>query len=224
MKINPIGTPLPSSGGQFLRMKKAGDKVQFRIAQEPVFEGKHFTPIEGGKWKVTSCARINDGDQCELCEIFFAGMAEAKKYEEAENKEKATACKNSIPKGCKPSYIYYFPILNRDTGKMAILQTTIGVKNRLDAEATNGVKVFDRDWVLSNTGKSKKDLYALSVVDSSETKEIEGEELAEFTKALNYDMMSIGSGSTVNDNIAETEEDTSTTELEKTEETEEIPF
>jgi hypothetical protein len=208
MQVNKIGEPLPSSGGQFLRMRQSGDKVQFRIAQEPVFEGKHFTPTEGGKWVVTSCPRINDGDPCDLCETFFAGMAEAKKYEESGDKEKSAACKDSIPRGCKPSFIYYFPILNRDTGKMALLQTTAGVKKEMDKKAGDGVKVFDRDWILRNTGSaSPKDLYSLTVVDSAETKKIVGDEIVEFEKALNYDMLKINSGSTAPDTIAETAEE-----------------
>ena len=187
-------------------MKTANDKVQFRIAQEPVFEGKHFTQKEDDTWSVTPCGRINSGDECDLCEQFFALKAEEKLARESGDKDAAEALKKQA-RPFAATTIYYFAILNRDTGKMAILQTTMGVKNEMDKKALDGIKVFDRDWVLRNTGSaSPKDRYSLTPVDSSETKKIEGDELAEFTKALNYDMLKINSGNTASDQIAETKE------------------
>lgn len=207
MQVNAIGTPLPRSGGQFLRMKQANDKVQFRIAQEPVFEGKHFQQTEAG-WNVTSCPRINDNDPCELCDKFFSIKADEKKAKEIKDEENAKMLGEEARKYAV-SIAYYFPVLNRDTGKMAILQTTAGIKNEMDKQAGNGVKVFDRDWVLRNTGVKSppKDLYSLTVVDSADTKAIEGDELIEFTKALNFDILKINSGSTAPDQIAETKEE-----------------
>jgi hypothetical protein len=207
MKVNPIGTPTPRSGGQFLRMKQAGDKITFRIAQEPVFEGKHFMQAEDGSWTVTSCPRINDNDQCDLCDKFFSIKADEKKAKEIKDEASAKLLGKEARKYA-PSTAYYFAILNRDTGKMGVLQTTMGVKNEMDKKAGDGVKVFDRDWVLRNTGSSSpKDLYSLTPVDSSETKKIEGDEIVEFEKALNYDMLKINSGSTAPDTIAETAEE-----------------
>ena len=206
MQVNPIGTPTPRSGGQFLRMKQANDKVQFRIAQEPVFEGKHFTQKEDETWSVTSCGRIDNGDDCDLCDKFFSIKAEEKLARESGDKDAAEALKKQA-RHYAATTIYYFSILNRDTSKAAILQTTMGVKNEMDKKALDGIKVFDRDWVLRNTGSaSPKDRYSLTPVDSSETKKIEGDELAEFQKALDYNMMKINSGNTASDQIAEVKE------------------
>jgi hypothetical protein len=211
MQVNPIGTPLPRSGGQFLRMKNAGDKVQFRIAQEPVFEGKHFMKTESG-WDVTGCPRINENDSCELCDKFFSIKADEKKAKEIKDDASAKLLGNEARKYAV-AIAYYFPILNRDTGKMTILQTTAGVKNEMDKKAGDGVKVFERDWVLRNTGsESPKDRYSLTVVDSAETKKIEGDEMAEFAKALNFDVLKINSGNTAPDTIAETAEEALTDE------------
>ena len=212
MQVNPIGTPTPRSGGQFLRMKQANDKIQFRIAQEPVFEGKHFVEKEDKTWAVTPCGRINSGDDCDLCDQFFAIKSEEKLARESGDKEAADALKNDA-RHFAATTIYYFSVLNRDTGKAAILQTTMGVKNEMDKKALDGVKAFDRDWILRNTGSaSPKDRYSLTVVDSAETKKIEGDETAEFAKALNYDMLKINSGNTASDQIAETPEEALTDE------------
>lgn len=195
-------------------MKDAGDKVTFRIAQEPVFEGKHFSQTETG-WDVNPCPRINENDTCELCEQFFSIKADEKKAKELKDTENAKMLGKEARKFAV-SVIYYFPVLVRSGsdnftdrfGKMAILQTTAGVKNELDKAAGNGVKVFERDWTLSNTGsKSPKDRYALTPMDSADTTPFTPDETAEFTKALMYDVLKINSGGTASDQIAETKEE-----------------
>jgi hypothetical protein len=87
---------------------------------------------------------------------------------------------------------FYFPILNRNDGKFAILQVTNGVRNKFNAQFENGVDVMNKEWILSNTGSaSPAERYSLSLVDSADVKKLSPEEEEEFAKAKAYDLSQI---------------------------------
>jgi hypothetical protein len=201
MKTLEMGQQLPSSGNMYLRVKEKGDQITFRIAQNPVYTGKHFLPLADGKWDVFSCPRINEGTECETCEMYFKAKAEAKKLKDAGDK-KATDADNEARKySCAISF--YFPVLNRDTEEMGILQVTQGVRNQINAKHEAGVKVFERDWTLMNTGKVGKERYFVDTIDSSEVKPLTEKEDIELTKALAFDLSTLNDGSSTADEIEE---------------------
>ena len=95
----------------------------------------------------------------------------------------------------KVSITFYFPVLNREEGKFGILQTTRGVRNKINEFYENGTDVFSKDFVLRNTGSdSPKDLYSLTIVDSSDTPPLTEEEEEELKKAKEFDMSTINDG------------------------------
>lgn len=195
-----FGQHLPGKTSNFLRLKVKGEKVQFKIAQEPVYDGKHFMQLsdpETGevKWDVTECPRIASGEQCEKCEQYFELMSMIKKFKAAESVDddhpevkrmKQDARKYAV------SIQFYFPILNRNDGKFAILQVTNGVRNKFNAQFGNGIDVMNKEWILSNTGSSSPvERYSLSLVDSADVKPLTPEEEEEFAKAKAYDLSQI---------------------------------
>lgn len=195
-----FGQKLPSTGNTFLRLKGKGEKVQFKIAQEPVFDGKHFVELSDPetheiKWEVTECPRIASGDECEKCEQYFELMAMIKKFKQAENVDDNHSEVKRMRQDARKyavSIQFYFPILNRNDGKFAILQVTNGVRNKFNAQFENGIDVMSKEWILSNTGSpSPAERYSLSLVDSADVKPLTPEEEEEFAKAKAYDLSQI---------------------------------
>lgn len=185
-----MGSQLPSTGTQYLTLKEKGDKVTFRIAQEPVYEGKHFKHI-GDKWEVTDCPRINGGNDCELCEMYFGIMNEARKIKDS-NKEEYEKLKESA-RPFSVAIQFYWPVLSREEKKFRILRMTPGIRNEMNEHFENGVDIFKFDWVLRNTGSSAtKNRYSLSRVDSADTAELDETEKVELEKAKAYDMSTLG--------------------------------
>lgn len=189
-----FGEQLPSAGNIYLKVKQKGDKVQFRIAQNPSYIGKHFIQKEDG-WDVPGCPRINSQEECEMCELYFKGMAEAKKYKENDEKKYKELEKEVRKYKC--SITFYFPVLNRDTEAFAILQTTQGVRNKINEIFESGVDIFKKDFILRNTGSdSPRDLYSVVAIDSADTKPLTDKEKQEFEKAKTFDMETLHDGLT----------------------------
>lgn len=203
MSAKPLafGQKLPGSSTDYLRVKISGEKVQFRIGQEPVFIGKHFMQEVGEdgslKWNIFECPRMMENGECETCDQFFELMAMVKKFKAAEkvddNHPEVKRMKEDARKFAVTIEVY-LPILNRNDGKFAILQTTNGVKNKWEAMFADGVDVMAKEWVLRNTGsKVPSERYSLSMVDSADVKPLTPEEEDEFKKAKTYDLSSISS-------------------------------
>lgn len=198
-----FGQKLPSTSSNFLRLKGKGEKVQFKIAQEPVYDGKHFMQLSDPdtqevKWEVTECPRIASGDECNYCEQYFELMSMIKKFKAAEKVEDDNPEVKRMKQDARKYAVaiqHYFPILNRNDGKFAILQVTNGVKNKFNAQFENGIDVMAKEWILSNTGSaSPQDRYALSLVDSADVKPLTPDEEEEFAKAKAYDLSQISTG------------------------------
>lgn len=195
MQRTEFGQDIPKSGGNFIRVKNTNDKVTFRLAQPPVHTGKHFLTDPEGKWNVIGCPRINEGETCEYCEDFFNLMKLAKEADAKGDKAAAEQLKKDARADGKQVAIqFFYPVLNRDTHTFGILQTTYGIKQDIDAKFNNGVKVTERDMVLTNTGKPGAARYALDVVDSADSAPLTPEEEAEYKKAQEYDMMKLSNG------------------------------
>ena len=199
MSVNSLsfGQSLPGGGNSYLRIKQKGDMVQFKIAQEPVYTGKHFAETDG-KWTVTECPRIAEREDCETCTKYFELMDMVKKFKAAENVDDENTEVKNMKKEARQyavSIEFYFPILDRSDGKFKILQTTNGVRNKFNAQFEAGIAVMDKEWILRNTGSpSPAERYSLSPVDSADVKPLTPEEEEEFTKAKAYDLSQISQG------------------------------
>jgi hypothetical protein len=194
-----FGQDMPSAGNMYLRVKQKGDFVQFILGQKPSYVGKHFMEKENG-WDVTSCPRINDnGEKCELCDLFFKAKAQEKKLKDAKapQDEIDTASKEARKYSC--AITFYFPVLDRTTGKFGVLQTTQGVRSKINEFHENGTDVFAKEFILRNTGKVGKDRYSLTMVDSADAKELTPEDMQEWQKAKEYDMNLINDGASQTD-------------------------
>lgn len=201
----PFGEQMKStSGGNFLRVKQKGDTIKFRIAQAPVYSGKHFSPLvdkETGdkKWDVFPCPRINNGEECETCEQFFKLKAQAKKAKETDDL-KLEKDLNTQARNYSVAIQFFFPVLDRGTQEFGILQTTKGVRDRINEAHESGVNVLDKDWVLRNTGSdSPKDLYSIVAMDSKDTPPLTPKEDEEYLKAIAFDLNTINDGGNTQD-------------------------
>lgn len=197
-----FGAKLPSSGSQFFQVKQKGDRIQFRIAQTPTYTGKHFLEQEGG-WDITLCPRINEQETCDKCELYFGAQAEIKKLLGGRKKEDLTPEEQKEVKGLEgearkwnAAVQFHFPVLNRDTEQFVVLQTTMGVRNKINEFHENGTNVFEKDFVLRNTGLTGRDLYSLTIVDSADTKKLSDKEKEELAKAKAYDLTAMGGSGT----------------------------
>lgn len=204
MQSLSFGEQMPSTGGgNYLRVKGKGDQIKFRIGQPPVYTGKHFATVTGedgrSTWDVTSCPRINNNEECPTCEKFFALKAEAKKAKDAGD-AKASDKLNNDARSYQVAVQFYFPVLNRDTQEFGILQTTQGVRNKINEHHESGVNVLEKDWVLRNTGSaSPKDLYSIVAMDSKDTAPLTPKEDEEYLKAVAFDLNSINEGGNTSD-------------------------
>lgn len=196
---------MKSTGNKFLTVKQKGDKIQFRIAQAPTYTGKHFLATENG-WDITLCPRINDQEECDKCELYFEAQAEIKKLLGGRKPGDLTSEEQKEYKGLEAearkwnaATQFHFAVLNRDTEEFGVLQTTMGVRNKINEFHENGTDVFSKDFVLRNTGLTGRDLYSLTMVDSADTKKLSEKEVAEYKKAQEYDLGSLNGGSSAQD-------------------------
>jgi len=172
------------SASKFTKLKSKGDKIQFRILGNYLYDGKHFMGNkDSGKWEgeIVRCPRINDGAECEICEMFFAAHRNAKK--EGLNKEET----EKLTKPFKPSIAYYFPVLNRTTEQFEVFQTTPGVKNQIDAKLELNPNTLHRDLLVART-EVPGSYYSLDIVDSADTKELSSKEEVEAKKGREANM------------------------------------
>ena len=180
--VADFGEKLNFSSSQFTKLNSKGEKIHFRVLGKPTYEGKHFIPQgEGEKKEVIACPRINEGGECETCKLFFAAHRSAKK----EGLDKDETRKLTDP--YSPAAIFYYPVLNRGTGKFEIFQTTQGVRNNIESKIELGLKVFERDLIILRTEKPGS-YYQLSVVDSADAKPFTKEEKEEVKKGKEADL------------------------------------
>lgn len=197
-----FGQDMPSTGGMYLKVKEKGDTIQFLIAKAPTYVGKHFLRKEDG-WDVPGCPRINSQEDCDYCVKFFKAMAELKKLKEAKAPEAEWKPLETEARKWGASTTFYFPVLDRATGKFGILQTTQGVRNQINAYHENGTDVLSKEFILRNTGKPGKEKYLVTVVDSADTKDLSNEEVDEYAKAQAFDPSVINDGASNSDESLE---------------------
>lgn len=204
-----FGDTLSFSASKFTKLKKAKDSIRFRLIDAPFYDGKHFLVDKEGNWDIKPCPRINKKEPCELCTMFFKALASAKK----EGLDKKATQKLTRP--WKASISFYYPIINRETSKFEIFQTTSGVRTQIEAELELGTKILKRDLIVVRTEKPGS-YYKLSVVDSSETKPLTKEEQEEFKKGKETDLSEYIMGTQDSGKLADEAADNLTSDDKKT--------
>jgi len=179
--VAEYGEKLSFSASKFTKLKSKGDKIKFRLLGKPFYDGKHFME-DGDGWDVRPCPRINEGAECETCELFFAAHRSAKK-EGLDKKET-----DKLTSEFKPTISFYFPVLNRESQEFEVFQTTQGVRNQIEAQAELGTKIMERDLIVIRTETPGSSYYSLSVVDSSETEPLSVREKTEVKKGKKVDL------------------------------------
>jgi len=186
MNINSLefGKSMSGASSLFRRLGEKGDHIQFKIAQNPVYTGKHFQQKETG-WDITECVRVNNHEECDRCNEYFRIKALSKKAKASGNEEEHTKLENEA-RDYNASIQFYFPVLNRNTEDFDILQTTYGVRNQLNEHFESGVDVLEKEWILRNTGIKGAKKYSLSMVDSAEVAPLSESEVIAFEMAKKY--------------------------------------
>lgn len=172
MPYADFGEKVDFSASLFTKLKAKGDKIHFRIIGSSFYDGKHFMKTDDG-WDVVPCPRINEGTECEICNMFFAAHKDAKKR----GLDKTETDK--LTRDFKPSISFYFPILNRETGRFEVFQTTQSVRNSIEEEVEMGTDVLNVDFIVLRTEKPGSNYYKTSRVDSKDTKALTKDEKAE---------------------------------------------
>jgi len=178
---------------KIFKLTAQDQKITLRILEKGFYNAKHFTQKDDGSWDIFYCPRLMKDEECEYCEQYFAKNKELKELEESKDKNAIKALKKEIRK-FKPSVRWYFPILNRDTHKAIILETSFSVRNKLEEFSKAGIDILASDFILVRTEKPGSDYYTLIRKDSKDTPELTGEEAEEITKCLGWDIEEIVQG------------------------------
>lgn len=171
-----FGESITPQTNKFIRLKDAGEQLQFRIIGKPFAEGNHFF-LNNGKWDVIPCPRINEGEYCQYCDKLFKSIKSIPKIEDKKEYREAVESVKEGLKGYDVAISFNFPVINRETGEFAVFQSTVGIRNKIEEQFALGVRVMDVDFLVKNTGKKGKERYIFTKVDSSETKELTAEEV-----------------------------------------------
>lgn len=185
-----FGEDLSFSNNFFIRLKEKGDKIEFRILDVPLYDGKHFLKNPDGSWNVISCSRINKTGECSYCKEFFRLKALVKKTDD--EKEKKDLEKQARNVGA--SVQFYYPVIDRSTEEFKVFQTTIGVRSQIEAEIEMGANALTTDFICLNTGEVGKGRYKVSKVDSSKSKDLTEKELTAVEKYKSMDLEEVVSG------------------------------
>lgn len=193
-----FGEKVNFNSSQFLKLKSKGDSIKFRILGRPFIDGKHFSKTPEGEWDIKACPRINEHGKCGLCDQFFSIIMKAKKTGDKtlieQSKKEAEPFKSTVS--------VYYPIINRATEEFGVFQTTMGIREEIEAEAALGTKVLEADFMVMRTEVPGK-YYRFSKVDSAETLPLTEKELSEVEKFKTIKLDEIVSGTADDDsNVA----------------------
>lgn len=191
-------------GGQFLELNKIG-KITVRFVRgDYYYDGKHFQQDEEtGKWVVTPCRRINEDQQCDICERYFEIVRQKK--EAKTDDEKAIIDKKAKP--FKPTISFYYPVIDRETQKGAILKVTLSTRLKLEEKIEQGLDVLKYDWIYARTERPGNDYYTIERVDSAETKELTDFEKKEIERLKEFDISEYVDGKSGSMDLGENSEE-----------------
>lgn len=193
-----IGQKADFEQGLFVSLRKKGDSLTIRLLGDLYYNGVHFSDLGNNTFETAPCKRINFGEECPTCEKYTKVMAPVRKLKEQmkslkSNKDKAVieAQIKDIQEIAKPFKVkmnFYYPILNRDTGKAQIFKTSLQVRIKIDLENESGTDVFAYDWVVKRIEENPQNYYSLVRVDSAKMRPLTDEEKKEIEKASAWNM------------------------------------
>jgi hypothetical protein len=186
MITSSIGSKLQGvdAGAKIIKLEAKGQKIQFRLASGNFsYVAKHFMPTNDGKWEITECPRLMKQEECAFCEQYFDAKRELKALDE-DVKDKALEDK---AKKYEAKLEFYYFIIDREDGLLKVLQTTLGVRLKIDAEAKElqdmGSSIMSFDYILTRTEQPGASYYELKRVDSSLIQPLSAEEEARVEEA-----------------------------------------
>lgn len=173
-----FGEKMPGQRKSYLKLDSKGDKVHIRLLGAPFIEGKHFLTKEDGSWDIKPCPRINEGEECPICEQYFALMAEIKK----EPDEATVKQLKKDARSFNASVFVYYPVIDRETEQFAVFQSKASVRNAIEDEFAMGTKVLDVDFLVVRTETPGPNYYKVNRLDSADTKALTKKEKEEAKK------------------------------------------
>jgi len=176
-------------GGLFVKLKSKGDKIKFRLIKGGYYDGKHFIK-NGDKWTITNCPRIMNELPCEYCNKYFDIANQAKLIQDKNEKEEVI----KEARKYQVKMTFYYPIIDRDSGKGKILKTTMSVRQELETEFKDGINVYEYDYILTRTEESPAKYYKLTRLDSKQCTELTDDEVTEMGKLGSMDLEALCGG------------------------------
>ena len=180
-------------GGIFTSLKKKGDSILLRLLGNLYYNGVHLIPIGENKWQSSDCPKINTEEYCEICNTYAKAIKPVwelkKQLKTITNKKEKAIIKGQIEdildaaKDNKVKVNFYYPILDRATGRAKIFKTSTSVRIKFDTELKAGIDVFAYDWTIVRVQESPQNYYSVVRVDSSQMKPLTDSEKAEIEKA-----------------------------------------
>jgi hypothetical protein len=147
---------LPSNDGKFVKLKKLGDTIKFRLANTPHYVTKHFLADK----TIVMCGKYNTEDKdakCTYCEQYT-------KANDAGEKE--------LAKQLKPVTTFYYPIVDMNDSKPKIFQFTAkSIHYTIVGYANDGVDVFASTWKVERTEEQGNYYKVLRLDEKPFTKE-----------------------------------------------------
>lgn len=222
-----------SGSTEYLKLTSKGEQVHIRFLDSPMYSGKHFLKTEDG-WEVPYCARIMEDKECEYCQKYWeikedqAQLGDRESLS-AEDKKKYDNMEKEAS-GYKVSMAFYYPVLERKSEEVAILETTQSVRWKLDEEVKAGINVTEYDYILTRTEKPGSDYYKLTRLDSKQIEPLTEKEKKEVKRVGDWDISKLVYGNTSSfdmtggDNKPEEEQIKEEEQVSEDVEPDEIPF
>ncbi len=182
-------TNLEKGSTKIFKLTHQGEKATIRILGDGYYTGKHFIQKGDGGWNIFLCPRVMLDKPCMFCNQWSEKKAELKELEKAKEKDEAKI--EEVKKGIRrfgPSIRFYYPALNRDTGKPMILEAPLSIRLKLEQFVEAEVDIFDSDFVYTRTEKPGSDYYTLIRKDSKDTPKLTEDEVVACAEALNWDL------------------------------------
>lgn len=184
--------PKHENNDSFISLREKGDYCIVRIIGDPFYMGQHYVKEEN---KFYLCPRINNDEYCEYCNKYFE--LKKKANELPENSPERKKVEDEARKYAV-DIKYYYPVINRETGKAGIMKVPTSVRRDIDEEESSlkmiypdgSVTVRDYDYMIKRLKKTIKDKGKdwYSMVRVPETKPLTEGELAEKNLAESWNL------------------------------------
>ncbi|MBV6446333.1 MAG: hypothetical protein IFNCLDLE_02626 [Ignavibacteriaceae bacterium] len=153
------------SGNFFVSLKEKDESIRVRLLAAPYYDGMHFLKKADGTWDRIACTRVNEGNPCGYCEQYFDIIGAVKDKDDKVKMDEARKAADPY----RATITFYYPVINRETQQFQIFKTRKSVRDDIEAKSRKGIKVLERDLVITRTERPGAGYYSVDVMDSSET-------------------------------------------------------